>query len=55
FLLDWLCPLGMHQYIDSFFDNGYDEMSVCRLIGETDLDAIGVVDSSHRVKILESV
>ena len=52
---DWLKALDLSQYTQSFFDNGYDELEICKHIGDEDLDAIGVMDVSHRKIILSSV
>ncbi len=52
---NWLRSLGMVQYTQSFIDNGYDDLEVCKQIGDADLDAIGVTKESHRKTILEAV
>ncbi|KAH8284343.1 hypothetical protein KR018_004048 [Drosophila ironensis] len=52
---EWLRTIGMGQYGDSFLDNGYDELEICKQIGEIDLDAIGVDNPSHRGKLLKNV
>uniref|UniRef100_T1JKM9 Sterile alpha motif domain-containing protein 5 n=1 Tax=Strigamia maritima TaxID=126957 RepID=T1JKM9_STRMM len=52
---DWLCTLCLSQYIEGFLDNGYDDLEICKQIGEPDLDAIGVTDSGHRSLILRAV
>lgn len=36
-------------------ENGYDELEICKQIGEIDLDAIGVDVTHHRNKLLKSV
>lgn len=36
-------------------DNGYDDLEVCKQIGDPDLDAIGVLAPAHRRRILEAV
>lgn len=36
-------------------ENGYDELEICKQIGEIDLDAIGVDNAQHRSKLLKSV
>ncbi|KAH8420729.1 hypothetical protein KR222_003233 [Zaprionus bogoriensis] len=52
---EWLRTVGLPQYGDSFLENGYDELEICKQIGEIDLDAIGVDNPSHRGKLLKSV
>ena len=52
---EWLRSLDLVQYTQSFLDNGYDELDICKEIGHADLDAIGVEDPLHREGILCSV
>lgn len=52
---DWLRTLGLPQYAESFVDNGYDDLEICKQIGEPDLDAIGVTDPKHRDRVLQAV
>lgn len=52
---EWLRSLGLQQYSSAFYDNGYDELELCKLIKDEDLDAIGVSNSLHRKIILDSV
>ncbi|XP_055903937.1 uncharacterized protein LOC129939803 [Eupeodes corollae] len=52
---EWLRALGLGQYGESFMENGYDELEICKQIGEIDLDAIGVENGQHRSKLLKSV
>ncbi|KAI8123162.1 Sterile alpha motif domain-containing protein 5 [Lucilia cuprina] len=52
---EWLRALGLQQYAESFMENGYDELEICKQIGEIDLDAIGVDNAQHRSKLLKSV
>ena len=52
---EWLKALGVAQYGQSFLDNGYDDLEICKQIGDPDLDAIGVVDAQHRQKLLTSI
>ncbi|XP_039603484.1 SAM and SH3 domain-containing protein 1a isoform X2 [Polypterus senegalus] len=52
---EWLRTLQLCQYAESFLDNGYDDLEVCKQIGNPDLDAIGVHISYHRQKILDAV
>ena len=37
------------------FRSGYDELDICKEIGDEDLDAIGVVNPRDRTDILNSV
>uniref|UniRef100_A0A3P8TA72 Sterile alpha motif domain containing 5 n=1 Tax=Amphiprion percula TaxID=161767 RepID=A0A3P8TA72_AMPPE len=41
--------------MESFLDNGYDDLEVCKQIGEPDLDAIGVRIQYHRHRLLAAV
>ncbi|KAH8346627.1 hypothetical protein KR084_007130 [Drosophila pseudotakahashii] len=52
---EWLRTIGLAHYGESFLENGYDELEICKQIGEIDLDAIGVDNPSHRGKLLKSV
>lgn len=52
---EWLRSLGLQQYSSAFYDNGYDELELCKLIKDEDLDAIGVNNSLHRKILLDSV
>jgi len=52
---EWLKSLGLSQYADSFQDNGYDELELCKQIDQPDLDAIGVEHALHRKILLDSV
>ena len=52
---DWLKTIELERYTPAFLDNGYDELEVCKQIGDPDLDAIGVTKGPHRKKILQAV
>ena len=52
---EWLRCLGLVCYTQDFLDNGYDDLEVCKQIGDADLDAIGVVDAHHRRHVLAAV
>ncbi|XP_009998312.1 PREDICTED: sterile alpha motif domain-containing protein 5 [Chaetura pelagica] len=52
---EWLKTLQLSQYAESFVDNGYDDLEVCKQIGDPDLDAIGVAVPQHRRRIHEAV
>ncbi|TSO25158.1 Sterile alpha motif domain-containing protein 5 [Bagarius yarrelli] len=52
---EWLKTLQLTQYVESFMDNGYDDLEVCKQIGEPDLDAIGVFLPQHRLIVLRAV
>ena len=51
----WLNSLELGKYHQSFLDNGYDDLEICKQLGEPDLDAIGVDSTSDRQKLLEAV
>lgn len=52
---EWLRSLSLDQYSESFLDNGYDDLEICKQIGPPDLDAIGVVNPGHRGALLSAV
>lgn len=52
---EWLRALGLSHYAESFLDNGYDDLEICKQVGDPDLDAIGVQNPQHRHKLLKSV
>ena len=52
---EWLRSLNLVHYTQAFIDNGYDDLEICKQIGEPDLDAIGVLKPSHRKEILNAV
>ncbi|XP_037837425.1 SAM and SH3 domain-containing protein 1a isoform X6 [Kryptolebias marmoratus] len=52
---EWLKTLQLSQYVESFVDNGYDDLEVCKQIGDPDLDAIGVYIPNHRQRIHDAV
>uniref|UniRef100_A0A3Q3AWF6 Sterile alpha motif domain-containing protein 5 n=1 Tax=Kryptolebias marmoratus TaxID=37003 RepID=A0A3Q3AWF6_KRYMA len=54
-VLQWLSKLHLAQYVEAFLDNGYDDLEVCKQIGEPDLDAIGVRVQYHRHRLLTAV
>ncbi|XP_059209046.1 SAM and SH3 domain-containing protein 1 [Centropristis striata] len=54
-VLEWLSKLNLAQYVEAFIDNGYDDLEVCKQIGEPDLDAIGVQIQYHRHRLLTAV
>ncbi|GAB1604803.1 SAM and SH3 domain-containing protein 1-like isoform X6 [Argonauta hians] len=52
---DWLRSLSLVHYTQAFLDNGYDDLEICKQIGDPDLDAIGVFKQEHRQRILDAV
>lgn len=52
---EWLLSLHLGQYAESFIDNGYDDLEICKQVGDPDLDAIGVLNPIHRSRLLDSV
>ncbi len=52
---EWLKTLQLCQYVETFVDNGYDDLEVCKQIGDPDLDAIGVFIPHHRQRIHDAV
>ncbi|KAK3925388.1 Sterile alpha motif domain-containing protein 5 [Frankliniella fusca] len=54
-VVEWLRSLHLGQYAESFLDNGYDDLEICKQVGDPDLDAIGVFNQAHRGRLLGSV
>ncbi|KAK6633929.1 hypothetical protein RUM43_001530 [Polyplax serrata] len=54
-VVEWLRSLHLGQYAESFLDNGYDDLEICKQVGDPDLDAIGVFNPNHRLRLLHSV
>ncbi|XP_061780478.1 SAM and SH3 domain-containing protein 1 isoform X3 [Nerophis lumbriciformis] len=54
-VLQWLSELHLAHYVEAFLDNGYDDLEVCKQIGQPDLDAIGVGVEGHRLRLLGAV
>ncbi|XP_067097794.1 sterile alpha motif domain-containing protein 5-like [Osmerus mordax] len=54
-VFEWLKTLQLSQYVEPFVDNGYDDLEVCKQIGDPDLDAIGVYIPHHRQRIHDAV
>lgn len=54
-VVEWLKSLHLGQYAESFIDNGYDDLEICKQIGDPDLDAIGVLNANHRSRLLGSI
>uniref|UniRef100_A0A674A9E1 Sterile alpha motif domain-containing protein 5 n=1 Tax=Salmo trutta TaxID=8032 RepID=A0A674A9E1_SALTR len=54
-VFEWLKTLQLSQYVECFVDNGYDDLEVCKQIGDPDLDAIGVYIPHHRRRINNAV
>lgn len=52
---EWLKALDLEPYYESFVDNGYDDLEMCKQIGDPDLDAIGVRVPKHRQLIKGAV
>ncbi len=52
---EWLRSLNLAHYTQSFLDNGYDDLEICKQIGDEDLDAIEVNHPDHRIDILAAV
>lgn len=52
---NWLKSLDLDKYTQAFLDNGYDDLEICKQVGEQDLDAIGVESTEDRAKLLDAV
>ena len=51
----WLSSLDMREYHQTFLDNGYDDLEICKKIGASDLTAMGVFRPEHRARLLLAV
>ena len=52
---EWLKSLNLGEHTESFIDNGYDDLEICKQISAPDLDAIGVIDARQRNILLDAV
>ena len=52
---DWLRSLGLICYAQSFYDNGYENLDICRQIEEQDLEVIGVTNVKDKNDIIAGV
>ncbi|XP_053397792.1 uncharacterized protein LOC123553034 isoform X2 [Mercenaria mercenaria] len=52
---NWLKSLDLAKYTQQFLDNGYDDLEICKQVGDPDLDAIGVEPSDDRLRLLDAV
>jgi hypothetical protein len=52
---NWLKSLDLAKYTQQFLDNGYDDLEICKQVGDPDLDAIGVESSDDRLRLLDAV
>ena len=51
----WLSSLSLSCHQDTFLDNGYDDLEICKKIGPSDLTAMGVTQLQHRTRIMAAV
>ena len=51
----WLKFLDIEEYTQRFLDNGYDDLEIVKLIGEEDLEAIGIDNKRDKEMLLVSV
>src|SRR4051812_20916435 len=51
---DWLEPLGLAQYADSFTDNAIDA-DVLSELSDADLQELGVTALAHRKRLLKAI
>ncbi|KAG8194641.1 hypothetical protein JTE90_003114 [Oedothorax gibbosus] len=52
---EWLRSLDLENYYEAFVDNGYDDLEMCKQIGDPDLDAIGVRSAKDRQTVKGAV
>lgn len=52
---DWLRSMGLICYAQSFYDNGYENVDICRQIAEQDLAVIGISNVKDKNDILAGV
>ena len=51
----WLLDLGLPCYIQTFLDNGWDQLKWIKDMSEQDLVDMGIKNPEHRERILSSV
>ncbi|XP_065057036.1 nucleolar and coiled-body phosphoprotein 1-like [Rhopilema esculentum] len=52
---DWLRSMGLICYAQPFYDNGYENLEICRQITEEDLNVIGISNVKDKNDILAGV
>ena len=52
---DWLRSMGLICYAQAFYDNGYENIDICKEIGEEDLNVLSVTNIKDRNDILAGV
>eukprot|EP00035_Acanthoeca_spectabilis_P038177 m.50796 g.50796 ORF g.50796 m.50796 type:complete len:736 (+) comp9028_c0_seq1:180-2387(+) len=50
---DFLQSIGMEQYTQTFYDNGYDHMDEVSTLREADFEAMGIQKLGHRRRLAE--
>ena len=54
-LEEWLTTLGLSCYINTFIENGWENLMVLAEMNEADLDRMEIYNRSHRSLILSCV
>ena len=52
---EWLLNLGLPQYINIFFEHGWDQLTFIGDLTEKDLFLMNVNDPEHRRRVLDSI
>lgn len=52
---EWMSSLGLPQYTAPFIKNGWDQINFLAQISDQDLVNMGISDSQHRKRILQSL
>lgn len=55
YVRDLLTKLGLEQYVDTFIDNGFDDIDIVRQIDEDDLMVMGISSKEDRYDILDTI
>ena len=50
-----LTKLGLEQYVETFIDNGFDDIDIVRQIDEDDLMVMGISSKEDRYDILDTI
>lgn len=54
-VVEWLNGLSLSEYVDNFIKNGFDSISFISNISRSDLVEIGIDNSNHRDRIINSL
>lgn len=55
YVRELLTKLGLEQYVETFIDNGFDDIDIVRQIDEDDLMVMGISSKEDRYDILDTI